>query len=334
MCRYAGLKCVEIAGCAKMVGYSPGQSISPNDERYRHTWNAVCIDEYWHFVDCNWGVSHIGSSSTFDPFRYQYDEHYFLADPEKCIIEAENGDLEIKLAFTKGYVVNCEIFDEHLAVAKTVNGIRFTAYVFQQQVAENSLSFYIRLPDPGIYYLVFYSKKHFLDGELNPETSTEICRYKIHSHRPSSDRYPLPPSTMNWWGPIGVENFGLFPLTHFNAVVLCDGDAADIQFNFTGSVQVHGEVTAYGAPVGQFRRYHLQGVGDGVVSFRFQPPCPGRFAFNLFVILQAGDTKQAIPFCSYLVVCREPKLNVTPYPYVSENTWGPCPALMPLDYVI
>ncbi|XP_070561947.1 hillarin-like [Ptychodera flava] len=372
MCRYAGLKCVEIAGCAKMVGYSPGQSISPNDERYRHTWNAVCIDEYWHFVDCNWGVSHIGSSSTFDPFRYQYDEHYFLADPEviirthfpndppwqllrnpftmedfvndiflkpnfftygfvpithkKCIIEAENGDLEIKLAFTKGYVVNCEIFDEHLAVAKTVNGIRFTAYVFQQQVAENSLSFYIRLPDPGIYYLVFYSKKHFLDGELNPETSTEICRYKIHSHRPSSDRYPLPPSTMNWWGPIGVENFGLFPLTHFNAVVLCDGDAADVQFNFTGSVQVHCEVTAYGAPVGQFKRYHLQGVGDGVVSFRFQPPCPGRFAFNLFIIFQAGDTKQAIPFCSYLVVCREPKLNVTPYPYVSENTWGPCPA--------
>ena len=83
--RFVGLRCVEICGCAKLRGYQPGQFIDIKDYSYSHTWNAVRIDGYWHFVDCNWGVSHIPGSVNFDPFRFEYDEHYFLADPDVII---------------------------------------------------------------------------------------------------------------------------------------------------------------------------------------------------------------------------------------------------------
>ncbi|XP_077998305.1 uncharacterized protein LOC144451363 isoform X2 [Glandiceps talaboti] len=369
MCRYLGLKCVEIAGSAKRVGYTPGQAMSSDDEQYHHTWNAVCIDNYWHFVDCNWGVSHIQEATTFDPFRYKYDEHYFLADPEviirthfpndppwqllrnpftiqdfvddifvkpdfftygfipvthkKSLIEAENGDVELKLSFTKGYVVSCELFTKQGSKAQTVNGIPYKMYVFQQQVAENILSFYVRLPDPGIYYWVFYAKKHFFDGEINSETATEVCRYKINSHKPSSDRYPLPPCPLTHWGPISVEDFDLNTLSHHNAVIICDRSSATCQFNFSRPMKFHCDVTAYGAPEGQFKRYILHSQSEGVATFRFAPPVPGRFGFNLF-ILHAGG--RITPFCSYLVVCREPSFNSTPFPYVPDNQWGPSEA--------
>ncbi|XP_072025315.1 uncharacterized protein [Amphiura filiformis] len=85
MCRFQGLQCVEISGCAKLKDYEPGKSTTLEDPSYVHNWNAVRIDGYWYFIDCNWGVSYIPGSVSFDPFRYEYDEHYFLTDPETMI---------------------------------------------------------------------------------------------------------------------------------------------------------------------------------------------------------------------------------------------------------
>jgi transglutaminase/protease-like cytokinesis protein 3 len=86
-----------------------GMKIQPG--KFTNTWNAVLIDGEWRFVQCNWGARHLVMSKdkryetttivnstetttkltpvkpTRDKIKYQYDEHYFLPDPEEFILE-------------------------------------------------------------------------------------------------------------------------------------------------------------------------------------------------------------------------------------------------------
>ena len=98
---YAGLHCVVIKGYSKSAGYQPG--VSFDDNRFRNSWNAVYVDNAWRFVQCNWGARHLvnakeapksshkssGKSGHHhgDSLRYEYDDHYFLTDPEEFIYE-------------------------------------------------------------------------------------------------------------------------------------------------------------------------------------------------------------------------------------------------------
>jgi len=94
---FAGLHCVDVKGHSKSVGYEPGMRIG--DGKFTNTWNAVVIDGEWRFVQCNWGARHLVMSKdkkqaeisppkpTREKIKYQYDEHYFLPDPEDFILE-------------------------------------------------------------------------------------------------------------------------------------------------------------------------------------------------------------------------------------------------------
>ncbi|CAF3461873.1 unnamed protein product [Rotaria socialis] len=97
LCSFAGLHCVDVKGHSKSVGYEPGMRIA--EGKFTNTWNAVLIDGEWRFVQCNWGARHLVMSKdkkqvdkappapTREKIKYQYDEHYFLPDPEDFILE-------------------------------------------------------------------------------------------------------------------------------------------------------------------------------------------------------------------------------------------------------
>uniref|UniRef100_A0A1I7ZV80 LIM zinc-binding domain-containing protein n=1 Tax=Steinernema glaseri TaxID=37863 RepID=A0A1I7ZV80_9BILA len=93
LCSYAGLHCVVIKGYSKSAGYQPGFHF--DDNRFRNTWNAVFLDGSWRFVQCNWGARHLvnakeGSKKPVQRdgnLRYEYDDHYFMTDPEEFIYE-------------------------------------------------------------------------------------------------------------------------------------------------------------------------------------------------------------------------------------------------------
>ena len=52
-CRYAGLYCVVLTGYAKGRDFHPGDSFTGVSN---HSWNAVHIDDNWHFVDTKWAA--------------------------------------------------------------------------------------------------------------------------------------------------------------------------------------------------------------------------------------------------------------------------------------
>ncbi|CAD5211670.1 unnamed protein product [Bursaphelenchus okinawaensis] len=93
LCSYAGLHCVVIKGYSKSAGYQPGLRFE--DNRFRNTWNAVYLDGSWRFVQCNWGARHLVNAKEGqkpaqngdNSLRYEYDDHYFMTDPEEFIYE-------------------------------------------------------------------------------------------------------------------------------------------------------------------------------------------------------------------------------------------------------
>ncbi|KRY34230.1 Kyphoscoliosis peptidase [Trichinella spiralis] len=98
LCSYAGLHCVVIKGYSKSAGYQPGMRFDGG--RFRNTWNAVYLGGSWRFVQCNWGARHLvnardvpqagGSGRSIghsESLRYEYDDHYFMTDPEEFIFE-------------------------------------------------------------------------------------------------------------------------------------------------------------------------------------------------------------------------------------------------------
>ncbi|XP_071805192.1 uncharacterized protein [Asterias amurensis] len=370
MCRFFGLRCVEINGCAKNKTYNPGQYITPSDASYQHTWNAVRIDGYWHFLDCNWGVSHIQGSVAFDPFRFEYDEHYFLADPDviiqshfpndpawqllkenlslqdfnasvplkpdffkfgfrllthtSAVIKTQNGELDIRVQCPQGLILSTRLSTTQGGREFSKAGVPYDQFDFIHQMAENIMACYIRIPEPGDYYLTLYAKRQFMEGEINLETETEICRYLVHNDAPCNDQVPLPKAPADHWGPIGVMNVGLLPLTHRTAVVM-NRDATDIEVRFkstpTQLIFSH-TLTSWGLEPEHLKAYSMQREFSEQLVFLVTPPKIGRYGLHIFA--QYPGMPTPIHICSYLLVCAAVKPVVTPIPLLDKGeNWGP-----------
>ncbi|XP_033100284.1 uncharacterized protein PFB0765w-like isoform X2 [Anneissia japonica] len=369
MCRFIGLRCVEINGCAKVKGYKPGMFISLEDHNYLHTWNAIRIDGHWHFVDCNWGVSHIAGSVTFDPFRFEYDEHYFLADPEviiathfpnegawqllpqpltlkefncsvvlkpdffkfnfqllnlkEAVVHVKTGTLDLRIGHPQGFILSCKIVSLDRETDKTLNGISFYHFVFVHQVAENQMSIYIRFPEVGKFFVVVYAKKQYVNGQVNFETETEICRYNVISDAPSVDQYPLPSSPVDHWGPIGVGNAGLVPITHRTAVIVSNREPITIGFKFTQHLIFHHELTCQEKDPLTLQSYVMHRKFNCNVLFTITPPHASRFGINIYITYPNDPQQQKVHLCSYLLVVNAvEETNVLPIPILSRGYWG------------
>ncbi|PIK44854.1 hypothetical protein BSL78_18302 [Apostichopus japonicus] len=377
MCRFVGLQCVEITGIAKMKGYTPGTEISFQDPSHHHTWNAVRIDGYWHFLDCNWGVSHIPGSVTFDPFRFEYDEHYFLADPEviisshfpndsswqllreavtlevfnravllkpdffkygfglqdhtQAVLQAPYGEINIKITCPLGFLLSCRLSEAYSGSEKSSQGILYDQYEFIHQVGDNVMACYVRIPDVGAFHLTLFAKRQFIDGELNVESPTEICRYLIYCHAPSKDIAPLPLAPADHWGPIGVMNAGLVPVSHRTGVIFSqDNRDIHIVFEMTMKMSFYHSLTAWGKDEASLKPYAMQRNVNNQLIVTVAPLRPDRYGLHIFVVYQGHSNPAHL--CSYLVVANSARPSVQPFPLLREHEqWGPTKAFDGLE---
>ncbi|KAF7669592.1 hypothetical protein LDENG_00176780 [Lucifuga dentata] len=81
MCREAGIKCKEVSGHGKGIGYRQGQSYQ--NTKSSHMWNAVCLRGHWYLLDACWGAGKVDLDNKI--FTKWYDDFYFLTDPEEFI---------------------------------------------------------------------------------------------------------------------------------------------------------------------------------------------------------------------------------------------------------
>lgn len=195
LCSYAGLHCVEIKGHSKSVGYEPGMKIQP--EMFQNTWNAVLIDGDWRLVQCNWGARHLvlnkdrkrgdknkenevkengkaddKSSKSKDKIRYQYDEHYFLTDPDEFIQEFWPKEKDWQLLEVP---ITLEEF-EALPFVRSVFfhfGMRFdrTMPAVIETNERGGADIRIKIPEKFENDLVFYYQLRFADNERKLEAT-------------------------------------------------------------------------------------------------------------------------------------------------------------------
>ena len=297
---------------------------------------------------------------TFDPFRFEYDEHYFLADPDviikthfpndaswqllmhpitmeqfneavplkpdffkfgfelqnhqKAVIDVPNGDLDIRLSCPPGFILYCKVSTVEGGREVTMRGIHFHQFVFIHQVTEDMMACFIRIPEPGHYYTTFYAKQQFMEGELNLESQTEICKYYIRNHAPSSDQLPLPISPADHWGPIGVSNAGLTPVTHKGGVIMCqDGAEIDIHFKRAQKdVKYTHDMTGSGMTGQQLVPYSIQRNVDDELVFTVCLPQAGRYGLHISTIYPGFA--HPVYLCSYLIVMPVARPMVQPIP--------------------
>ena len=76
---FINLKVKSVACYAKGAGYLPGQKIYESETN--HEYNVINLEGNWYPIDSTWGSGH----SIGNHYRRQFNEFYFLADPELLI---------------------------------------------------------------------------------------------------------------------------------------------------------------------------------------------------------------------------------------------------------
>lgn len=136
MCRFSGVTAVVLTGFAKGLDYRPGDKFKGND--YNHSWNAVLIDSNWYLVDSHWATRYLVSEKNMpENLVYEYDDFYFLTDPEQLIYShwAHRKEWQLlvqpitlqdfeNLPLVKSYFFKCAMFfvSHHNGVVDTKKG--------------------------------------------------------------------------------------------------------------------------------------------------------------------------------------------------------------------
>jgi hypothetical protein len=186
LCSYAGLHCVDVKGHSKSVGYEPGMKIQPG--KFTNTWNAVLIDDEWRFVQCNWAARHLVKASAEskthheDNIKYQYDEHYFLPDPEQFIYDFLPHDAEWQLLERP---VSLEDFESMPFVRSMFfrYGLQFEnqrqAVVYTDRQGACEIKF--KMPTEVKTKLAFYSSLKVAGTGEAALNGIELDRYVLHT---------------------------------------------------------------------------------------------------------------------------------------------------------
>lgn len=191
LCSYAGLHCVDIKGHSKSVGYEPGMRIQPG--KFTNTWNAVLIDGEWRFVQCNWGARHLVMSKdkklettvskpSRDKIKYQYDEHYFLPDPEEFILEFFPHKAEWQLLeqpilldeFESLPFVRSLFFHYHLDFVNQRQAVIYTN-------SRGACDIKLRMPEDLKSRLAFHFHLRLANKDDNEINGIKLERYVLHT---------------------------------------------------------------------------------------------------------------------------------------------------------
>jgi hypothetical protein len=198
LCSYAGLHCVDIKGHSKSVGYEPGMKIQPG--KFTNTWNAILIDGEWRFVQCNWGARHLVMSKdkkvetsttaatvtsgkpSRDKIKYQYDEHYFLPDPEEFILEFFPHNSEWQLLENP---ITLDEF-ESLPFVRSLFFHYHLDFVNQRQAVilgntRGACDIKLRMPEDLKSRLAFHFHLRLANKEDNEINGIKLERYVLHT---------------------------------------------------------------------------------------------------------------------------------------------------------
>ncbi|ETN73992.1 hypothetical protein NECAME_13296 [Necator americanus] len=222
LCSYAGLHCVVIKGYSKSAGYQPGYSF--DDNRFR---NAKDSDN---------------ENRSDGNLRYEYDDHYFMTDPEEFIYEFLPHDPNWQLLprpitlkqFERIPFVRSLFFKYGLSFVDN----RLESTLYTDKTGATSVA--IRLPEKSGDSLIFHYNLKFFDSDENTVNGLSLKRFVMQSvsngvvcDSLQVIMVPLPECASGEWGPAKATRlFGLRPISHIDAIINA-GRSVEIRFKMT-----------------------------------------------------------------------------------------------------
>lgn len=226
----SGLESKEVHGYAKGYSYQLGDSFK--GAKTNHSWVAIKLQESWWLFDFTWGAGYVDYDRKF---IWDYNEHYFMTDPEVFVLDHFPKDQEWQLVdktysmedfekwarFHKHFFIHqLEIISHKDGLIKANNGEVEVVLGFEVpilmisklefvsngttkhmekhsfvHIKNQSATIVARLSNAGHYYLKLFAKKLTNDSNKSYDL---VAQYEIDCKNPHSNVKPFPKTFHNW----------------------------------------------------------------------------------------------------------------------------------------
>ncbi|CAH1790287.1 unnamed protein product, partial [Owenia fusiformis] len=364
LCSYAGIHCQIIRGFSKSVGYKPGMT-SFNDSRFRNAWCVVYIEDSWRFIDCHWGARHVttGSSDMVSPnkFRYEYDDFYFLTDPEELIYQHFPDEETWQLLdepLSMEQFINMPLLKSHFfqyglkldnpskSVVESGDGKvqviltkpTHTPLTFNSRLEGddevidgytlhhtegNQVVFDIYLPRRGVFYFTIFA----CDTD-KAEVYNNVCCFRITCKKVEAKPYSKFPKLPEGYGPTPLAaELGLTVDKHKGSFLQCNDEKFVMNLRFKKDTKVSHKMVFGGQeqPTDEYDRYAFQRFRDDrAISYLIRFPQKGIYAFSIFAADKDCDKPVLDCAARFIIQCNQaPKAKIKPYPRTYQH-WLKC----------
>ncbi|XP_078701553.1 uncharacterized protein LOC144927748 [Branchiostoma floridae x Branchiostoma belcheri] len=353
MCSLAGLRCEEIWGKSKGVGYRVGRKFQ---QEYDHTWNAVEIDGRWYLLDCTWGAGVVDLQR--NTFTFNYQEDRFLTDPEMMVLD--HLPLEDKWQLLDQTKTLDQFQSEvHLTPAFYACGLHPSDLSVQDGVLETQngeILLKVNLPKTvelswemteeddatpiktSVLYEIIGNTGHFriipaktgsfkfwLSCKTEKGDWEMVCEYLVNCSAVKEDFEGFPDNDGHLWGPgLELQRGGVVKVSHTEAILQTEDGEVTVELEPKDVLDFSCELCKDGEE-DNVKGCMLHEVVKGTARFRLAPPQSGFYVLKIYA---SGSRQQDFhPFIEYIIDCKESLEDDDVFPDNDGGVWGPGVAL-------
>lgn len=272
--REAGIPAVTIAGCSKGLRHQPDREFTIADRN--HSWNAVYINDEWRFMDCTWGSGFVDTSGKF---QRQFDEFWFLTDPEifaydhfpshpewqlleepieiedfnrKPSLTEKSRELGFRLISHREPIV---YFEREVTISfgtetyplsnitadfKNAKGQEINKHRCMKRIDEKTFEIRVVPPDEGEYTLVLYGKAR----DYRHAKYRKLMEYTLRCETAAPTKTVFPEHGKAWGPEPNYKELGFSDSIQKLSVLISDTEEMSIKLEQTRKVPVIAELKA------------------------------------------------------------------------------------------
>lgn len=357
---YAGIHCEVIQGYSKGAGYKPGMRIDNPKFKNSWTavsiedsWCFVNCNWGARHVKC---PSVADKEEMESGLFYQCDEFYFITDPEDHIYQHFPDDpkwqlLECPITLTEFInlpIVKSPFFNYGLKFVNhydctqytssgivilqvkmpSLLGFGYTLDAKDATIDPNKLEgrvllrivghkaiFTIAPPRAGRFYFMVYAKNNW-----NSESLQSVCGFRIKC-REKREQIKSPFPKVPFFGPTPtMSQYGVFPQTHIDPLVVYSYDDVIFQFQLHSDVKLSHTYQYHGpfqSDITDYQRYiFIKYRDDKSVTYQVRCPQMGKYVFLMFGSKSSSTDDNASFDClfRYMIDCKHPAKDKRPLP--------------------
>lgn len=360
LCKETGIPVVTIPGCSKGLRHQPDKQFTIGERN--HSWNAVYINGEWRFMDCTWGSGFLDNSGKF---RRQFDEFWFLTDPEifvydhfpaheawqlleepisieefnkKPSLTEKSKELGFKLISHREPIIH---FDNEVSISfstetfplsnitsdlSITDGKEINQHRCMKRLDEKSFEIRVVPPKTGEYKLALYGKaKDYRHAKFR-----KLMEYTLRCEKVYDKHTVFPDHRKAWGAEPNYAELGFAESINKMSVFVVDKEETNITLEQTKNVPICAELKAASDIKTELKGYTMITANDNSKSVHIRFPSSGFYRLDVYAEGESEKFEYASLFLFECTVDKSPKK----YPKCNEESISKnvCEILEPKNY--